>query len=134
MSRFADPIREAGAKVLAVSFARPDKVATFLEKYPQPFPVVCDPTLAAYREFQVGRTSWLSFARPDVTGRFIKTMFRGQMPAKPDPADDLLQLGGDFILDRDRHLIYSHPSSEATDRPSGEELLAVLRDTSAASS
>lgn len=112
--------------MLVVSFARPDKVAAFVEKYPQPFPVVCDPTLAAYREFQLRRTSWLSFARPDVTARFIKMMFRGQKPAKPDPNDDLLQLGGDFILDRDRRLIYSHPSTEATDRPSGEELLAAL--------
>ena len=113
--------------MLVVSFARPDKVAAFLAKYPQPFLVVCDPTLAAYREFQLGRTSWLSFARPDVTARFIKMLFRGQKLAKPDPADDLLQLGGDFVLDRDRRLTYSHPSSEATDRPSGEELLAALR-------
>jgi peroxiredoxin len=128
VSRIADPIREAGATVLVVSFARPDKVAAFVGKNPQPFPIVCDPTLAAYREFQLGRSSWLSFARPDVTARFIKMMFRGQKPAKPDPADDLLQLGGDFVLDRDRRVIYSHPSSEATDRPSGEELLAAVRE------
>ncbi len=114
--------------MLVVSFARPDKVAAFLEKYPQPFPVVCDPTLAAYREFSLQKTSWLSFFRPDVTGRFLKIMLRGQKPAKPDPHDDLLQLGGDFVLDRDRRLIYSHPSGEATDRPRGEELLAALRE------
>lgn len=118
--------------MLVISFARPDKVAAFLEKYPQPFPVVCDPTLAAYREFQLGKTSWLSFFRPDVAGRYLTIMLRGRKPAAPDPQDDVLQLGGDFILDADRRLIYSHPSLEATDRPSGEELLTTLREAAAA--
>lgn len=127
MSKIADQIVELGAKVLVVSFARSDKVAAFIEKYPQPFPVVCDPTLAAYREFHLQKTAWLTFFRPDVTARFLQMMVRGQKPAKPDLADDLLQLGGDFILSSDRRLIYSHPSVEATDRPTNDELLEALR-------
>lgn len=123
----AGTIGELGARVLVVSFARPDRVAAFLAQYPQPFPVVCDPDLTAYRAFHLQRTSWLSFLRPDVTARYLKMMLRGQKPTKPDPNDDLLQLGGDFILDAERRLVYSHPSVESTDRPSNDELLKALR-------
>lgn len=134
MSKISGQIEEMGAKVLVVSFSRPDKVAAFLERYPQPFPVVCDPALTAYRAFQLQRTTWLTFFRPDVTARFLKMMVRGQKPAKPDPADDLLQLGGDFVLAADRRLVYSHPSVEATDRPTKDELLAALRSANASRS
>jgi hypothetical protein len=134
VSKISGQIEEMGAKVLVVSFARPDKVAAFLEKHPQPFPVVCDPTLTAYRELQMKRTTWLTFFRPDVTARFLKMMVHGQKLAKPDPADDLLQLGGDFALASDRRLIYSHPSVEATDRPTNDDLLSALRSANASRS
>lgn len=125
-------IKQLGGEVLAVSFTRPDQVATFLAKYPQPFPVVADPTRAAYQAFALGKTTVRSFFRFDILWHYLRLIFRGWMPARPDKDADLLQLGGDFILDRAGRLRYAHPSQDASDRPSTAELLAAMEQAAAA--
>jgi peroxiredoxin len=120
-------IKALGGDVLVVSFAPPAKVASYLARGSLPFPVVSDPTLAAYRAFALGRTSWLAVVKPAVLWRFLKMMVRGWLPRKPSKDEDLLQLGGDFVLDRDRRIVYAHPSREPTDRPSNATLLGAVR-------
>jgi hypothetical protein len=50
------------------------------------------------------------------------------MPTAPAKGDDVLQLGGDFVLDANSRLRYAHPSCNPTDRPSAATLLQTLRD------
>jgi hypothetical protein len=48
----------------------------------------------------------------------------------PDPArqgEDVLQLGGDFILDREGRLAYAYRSADPTDRPAVEVLLRAVQ-------
>jgi len=123
---YAD-IKALGGEVLVVSFTPPAKVATYLARGKLPFPVVSDPALAGYRAFGIGRTSWTAMLRPAVLWRFLKMMVRGWLPRKPGENEDLLRLGGDFVLDRGRHIVYAHPSREPTDRPSKAALLAAVR-------
>lgn len=115
--------------MLVVSFTPPERVAAYLAKYPQPFPVVSDPTLAAYKGFGLERTTVGSMLRLGVIGRFLKLILRGWLPKKPGKGEDVLQLGGDFVLDKTGRVVYAHPSSEPTDRPTATDLLAVLRQT-----
>ena len=110
-----------------ISFTPPPRVAAYLAKYPQPFPVVSDPTLAAYRAFALERTSVGSLFRLGVIGRYLRLIFRGWRPSKPDAGEDILQLGGDFLLDANGIVRYAHPSAEPTDRPSAAELLQQVR-------
>lgn len=119
-------IQRLGGEVLVVSFTPPPRVAAYVEKYPQPFPVVSDPTLAAYKGFDLGRTSVAAMLRPGVLIRFVKLLFRGWWPTKPGKGDDILQLGGDFVLDKAGRLIYAHPSAEPMSRPTNAALLAAL--------
>ncbi len=121
-------IREAGGEVLVVSFTPSAKVAMYLAKYPQPFPVVSDPTLAAYRAFALEKTTVGSMMRPGVLLRFIGTLLRGWKLDLPTKGDDLMQLGGDFVLDAGGRLRYAHPSAEPTDRPRATELLEAMRN------
>ena len=120
-----DAVRRLG-EVLVVSFAGPPRVAAYLERYPLPFPVAADPTLAAYRAFSLGRTSWATFFRGGVLGRYLGLIFRGWLPWA-SAGEDVLQLGGDFVLDGAGRLVYAHASAEPTDRPPVAELLAALR-------
>ena len=122
-----DPIRALGGEVLAVSFSPPARVAAYLARHPLPFPVVSDPDRWAYRAFALGRTSWLSFFRPAVLGRYLRLMFGGWMPWQAEQGTDLLQLGGDFVLDAGRHIILAHRSAEPTDRPAARQLLEAVR-------
>ena len=119
-------IRALGGEVLVVSFTPPAKVAAYVRKYPFPFPVVSDPALAAYHGFALGRTSLGAMLRHGVIWRFLKSIVWGWLPKKPGTGEDILQLGGDFVLDGERRLVYAHPSGEPTDRPGTRVLLKEL--------
>lgn len=118
-------LRAAGVNVLVISQAKPAVLATFLRNHPQPVPVVGDPDRAAYRAFGLERTSWLSFFRPSVMWGYLRLMFRGGKVRKPYPGEDVLQLGGDFLIDRSGRVVYAYRSRTATDRPGIDALLAA---------
>jgi peroxiredoxin len=119
-------LNRRNAAVLVVSFTPPAKAKAFLAIHPVPFPVVTDPERAAYRALGLGRTTWSGILQWRSLWQYLRLMFRGWMPKRPMKHDDLLQLGGDFILDGQGRLVYAHPSQSATDRPSPRDLLAVL--------
>ena len=118
-------VRSAGSGAV-VSFTAPHKVAAYLERNPLPFPAVADPELKAYQEFGLQRTTWGGIFRLRVIGRFLKLILRGWLPRKPGEGEDPFQLGGDFLIDAQGRLVFAHPSTEPTDRPSKEELRAAL--------
>ena len=124
-------IKELGGDVLVVSFTPPAAVAAYLERNPLPLLMVSDPTLVAYKVFALERTSWMGFFKPWVLFRFVKMMLRGWLPRKPGEGEDLLQLGGDFVLAHRRRLVYAHPSKDPTDRPSNQDLLRAVREAAA---
>jgi hypothetical protein len=99
----------------------------FFDKHPIPVPVLCDPNREAYQAFQLGRTSWLRMMNPLVLWRYLVILLRGWLPVRPQKGDDLMQLGGDFVLDAERRLVYAHGSTEATDRPAVEELIEAVK-------
>ena len=119
-------LRTAGVGVLVVSQAQPAVLATFLRNHPQPLPVVCDPGRTGYRAFGLERTGWMSFFRPSVLWGYLRLIVRGGKLRMPYPGEDVLQLGGDFLLDRAGRVVFAYRGRTATDRPSVEELLAVL--------
>jgi peroxiredoxin len=127
VTKIQGEIKALGGEVLVVSFTPPPKVAAYLARGGLPFPVVSDPEMAGYRAFGIGRTSWTSILKPVVLWRFLKMMLRGWLPRKPGPNEDLLQLGGDFVLGRHHRVVYAHPSRDPTDRPSNAELLDAVR-------
>jgi peroxiredoxin len=124
--RYAE-VRAAGGDVLAVSFAPPEAVAAFLRHTPLPFLLVSDPERSAYRAFGLERTSWPAILRPGVILRYLGLIFRGWRPRRPRPGEDLLQLGGDFVLDGAGRVAYAHRSAEPTDRPAFPDLLLAIR-------
>ena len=123
-------IRELGGEVLVVSFSAVKFVAHYVAKYPLPFPVVSDPDKTAYKTFALGRTPWWTFARPDVIWKYIRLMLRGWKLWKLQEKDDLLQLGGDFVVDGHRRVMFAYPSQNPTDRPDISEIVRVLEELS----
>ena len=127
-------IEQLGGQVLAVSFTPAKKAAAFLGTHPVPFPVLCDPSREAYRAFELGRTSWLRILNPLVLGRYLLLMLRGWLPFRPDKGEDLMQFGGDFVLDADRRLVFGHASADAADRPSVDALVQAVKRAAGAAS
>lgn len=111
-----------GCGVLVIVQARPDVLRQFLARYPQPVPIACDPERVAYRAFDLERTSWWTFFKPGVIWRYLKHMLRIRL-LRPYDGEDVRQLGGDFILNREGEVIYSFRDPDPTRRPTVAELL-----------
>jgi peroxiredoxin len=118
-------ILELGGEVVAISFSPPSRLAAFLEKYPLPFAAVSDPERQAYRALSLENTSWKVILRPASVFRYLRLIFKGWLPKSPGQ-EDLMQLGGDFILDDQRRLVYAYRSAEPTDRPPTRDLLKAI--------
>lgn len=127
MQQHYEAIRGLGAEVLVACQARPELLAAFLREQPLPFSAVADPERAAYRRFGLERTPWSTFLRPGVIWRYLRLMRSGWRLQAVRQGEDVLQLGGDFILDAAGRLVYAYRSAEPTDRPAVATLLRVLR-------
>jgi peroxiredoxin len=123
-----DEIRGLGGEVLVVSQARPEVLAAHLRDQPEPFPAAADPERQAYRAFGLERTSWQTFFRPRVLLGYLRLIFRGWGLRRPNEGEDVLQLGGDFVLDGRGRVVYAYRSAEPTDRPPIGRLLQALRE------
>jgi hypothetical protein len=121
-----EEIRRLGGEVLVVSFAPPALLALYEREQSLPFAVVADPTRAVYQAFGLERTTWREMLRGGVLWRYTRLMLRGWSPKRMNKDEDVLQLGGDFVLDEHRRLVYAHRSAEPTDRPPVAELLKAI--------
>ncbi len=126
MAENAGRFRDAGCEILTITQASPALLRKFLGRNPQPFPVVGDPDRVAYRAFGLERTSWHTFLKPSVIWGYLRLKFRGVGIKLPTMQEDVLQLGGDFLLDRGGTVVWKFTSADPTARPGVEELLQEL--------
>lgn len=119
-------LAERGVEVLAVSFTPPALMKQVLAETPQPFRMVSDPQRNGYQLLGMSRTRYLSFLRPRVLMKFIRQRRSGVEPKRPVDSD-VLQLGGDFLLDAEGKVVWAWPSRDAQDRPSPAELRDVIQ-------
>lgn len=126
MAAARDTFAARGCTVLVISQAKPEVLALYLARFKWDVPLVCDPERAAYTAFGLERTQWLAFFKPRVLWGYFRGMFKGYRVRKPYAGEDVLQLGGDFILSRDRKVIFAYPSADPTDRPTVTDLLAAI--------
>lgn len=115
-----------GCSVLVVTQAQPKWLAHYTERTNWGVPLTCDPDRRAYAAFGLERTKWRTFFNPRVLWGYFRAMFRGYRVRAPYAGEDLLQLGGDFVLARDRRVVYARRSANPTDRPAVADLLAAL--------
>jgi hypothetical protein len=116
----------ASCSVLVVSQAAPKVLSLYLTRRKWQVPVVSDPDRTAYAGFGLERTGWTSFFRPRVMLGYFQGMLRGYGVKMPYAGEDVLQLGGDFILDRQRRVVFGYRSADPTDRPSTTTLLDAI--------
>jgi hypothetical protein len=116
----------AGCSVLVVAQAKPEVLSLYLARGTWHVPIVSDPERAAYRAFGLERTSWLTFFRPKVLWGYLRGMLRGYGVKKPYAGEDVLQLGGDFVLDKLGRVVFAYPSANPADRPTIATLLACI--------
>lgn len=111
-----------GVRLLGISFEEPSKLLNYQERHRWPFPILADPERKAYRIFALPRfKSWQVFS-PSTLKLYWHLIRQGMRQERYDGAD-IFQSGGDFLLDRDGHLVYAHRSKNPADRPTIAALL-----------
>ena len=117
---------QVNAQVLILSFGTLPAVQKWLQETCSSFKVGIDRDRAAYQAYGLERSFWRS--RSLRTRWFYFRAWLAGTRSHNASGEDLSQLGGDFIVDRDGRLRLVHPSHDPLDRPSVDELLRVLAD------
>jgi hypothetical protein len=126
VDRRRDEFAARGCSVLVVVQAKPETVTHYLSRRSYGVAFASDPDRVVYRAFGLERTPVWKFFLPHVVLGYLVGMLRGYAPWPPYREEDVLQLGGDFVLDRSGRIVLAHRSRVPTDRPSVKTLLAAL--------
>ena len=88
--------------------------------------VIADPERTLYKALGARRPRPLWALRPRVAAVGVRAILAGDRPTVTK-GDDTLQLGADVVVDRTGQIAFLHLASDAADRTSPEDLVAVLR-------
>ena len=131
MRAFKAEFDRRGVAIVIVSFAKPAKLASYLEYHHWPFTILADPERAAYAAFALKRMSWWRVFSPATLKLYLKLLGKG-LQRQDYGKEDIYQSGGDFVLDRDGNILFAHRSEDPADRPSlGSLLMAIDRSAAA---
>jgi peroxiredoxin len=118
LDRFADAV------IAVVTFADVSRLADYRRHLDLPFRVLTDPDREVYRAFGLRRGRWWTVYGWSTWRRYAELMGRGRRLRRP--TEDTLQLGGDFVVDRQGRLAYGFWGDEPAARPPLTELWQAL--------
>jgi hypothetical protein len=118
------------AAVVLVAYDRPGLVGTKLMRgLDVPYTILFDPEREAYRRWGLGRTGLFgAMLSPELNWRYLKLLLRGERFLGFAP--DMLQLGADFVLDREHRVSFVHRMKKNGDRAAVSMLVDELRRVS----
>ena len=125
MSAHKSEFDRRGVRLLSVSFEEPSKLLDYQERHRWPFPVLADPERKAYQSFALPKLKLWRVFSPS-TLKFYRQLIRRGMKRERYDGADIFQSGGDFLLDEDGNILYSHRSKDPADRPTVAELLQQI--------
>lgn len=115
--------RELDAEVIAVAAVVLKPLAKFAQALALPFPVLSDAKVEVYRAFGLGKGLAI---RPRTPIEFARLLWREGRLYRP--IGDVMQIGGDFLVDREGLLRYAHIAEDPTDRPTAAELVRRIAE------
>lgn len=120
-------IEGLGAGVVIVAYDEPSLLeAKVLRNLPLPYRVLLDSERETYAAWGMGRTNLFgAMLSPELNWRYVKLLLRGERFLGFAP--DMLQLGGDFVVDPAGRLAFAHRMRNNGDRAPVDRLLSELR-------
>ena len=127
MLEAADRIARWDARVVLVAYDERSLLeAKLLHDLELPFPLLLDAGQQVYRRWGLGRTTLArSVLSPRLTWRYLRLLLRGERFLGFAP--DMLQLGGDFVVDPAGRVAFAHAMRDNGDRAPAGAILAALR-------
>ena len=118
--------KQAGLDVVAIGLGSPDRTREFRQTFQLPFPILSDPRCVAYRAYGLSRLDLRREANITSAVRFVRASLRHG--GRREPEQDMLQLGGVFVVDTGGIIQYAFRSSRAHEFPSSDELIQATTD------
>lgn len=117
--------------MLAITRDPPPLARAFREELGLPFPLVCDLRGVAFRAYGLARSPsvLLSALHPRLWPRYLRAVRRAGLHR---PGQDVLQLGGTFVLDREGVVVLAHPQHHPDDHPLLDRVAAAVAQHHAA--
>jgi len=120
-----DEFKRLNTEVLIIAFGALPLAQAWLEETYAPFRLLLDPERTVYQAYGLERSLWRSWNLKTVQ-RYVQLMRDGRQWRGIQ--GDSTQLVGDFIVDAGGMVRLAYRSHDPTDRPSAEQLLAILRE------
>ncbi len=120
-----DRLGEMGEAVVAlITFTRQRNLRGYRNRFHLPYPVLTDEARVTYRAYGLGRGSWWRIWGTATLRAYARLLRKGARLQRPK--EDIAQLGGDFVVDREGRLAYVFRSKGPADRPSVDELVVAV--------
>lgn len=117
---------QAKVRIVLVGLGTVAEAAQFAAEMRIEFTIVCDPEKKLYEAFDLKRMSLLDLASPSLFLKGGKALLEGHKARMTN--QDVWQLPGVFIFDREGQIRFSHYARTAADHPSPVKLLRALAE------
>ncbi len=125
MRRREGELESLGVNVAVVTFEGGPLAEAYARDTGLPWPVLVDAERSLYRAFGMERGRWWDIYGPATLLAYARLLLRGRRPRRSEA--DLLQLGGDVLVDPEGVVRIHHVGRGPADRPAVEDLLAAVR-------
>lgn len=112
--------------VVLLTFTDADNIPAYREQHQLDLNVLVDRNRSAYKAYGLGRGSIRRVWGFRAAKKYFDLIRSGGFSRLAAPSEDTLQLGGDFIIDKDGVLIYGFWGEGPDDRPQIDELVRAL--------
>ncbi len=118
-------VEAKGGKAFVVLQSDPVKLAQQVHKGDLPFDIICDPSMALYKEFEIhAAASKLKMAGFSTIAKIGKVKKAGFEHGEYEGEE--LQLPALFVVDKELNITYAHYAANVSDMPEMEELSKLL--------
>ena len=118
-----DRYTAAGLEIIAIGMGSPRRTAAFRRELKLPFPMLSDPRRVSYRAYGLLKMSIRREASIASAAHFARNVVRHGGAREPD--QNMLQLGGVFVVDPQGIVRYAFRSARAHEYPTAEQLIRV---------
>ena len=124
MRRHFREIEARDGTVLAISFEPLERLSQLSRQMQLPFPILSDPQRNTYRAYGLASGALKNMFAPGTVWAYAKLLSRGS--GYQFRKSDMLQMGGDFVLDKDGPVVYEFRGASPHQRPAALGLIEVL--------
>ena len=120
---------KAGAGVVLIGLGTADRAGWFCQEKSIPFACLADPEHKAYEAYGLRKAGLTEILRAENGLKYMRLQLSGetrQRTAKRN--EDVLQLGGTFVVDQAGVIRYAHRNRHTGDNPPNDEVLAAIKE------